>query len=70
MMVMVENCLWQNSDMKEHPGHFPHEVNNIARCIVMRCEGLPLGINVVVITMKGIHDQRRHTLTNLKWDKS
>jgi len=35
---MVESCLWQNSDMKENPGHFPHEINNIARCIVMRCE--------------------------------
>jgi len=54
--MMVGSCYSQNSDMKEHPGHFPHVVNNIARCIVMRWEGLPLGINVVSRTMKGIND--------------
>jgi len=53
--------------MKEHPGHFPHEVNNTARCIVMRCEGLPLGINVVARIMKGIDDIRqwRHNINKI-----
>ncbi|WJX80930.1 Ulp1 peptidase [Trifolium repens] len=50
------------------------EIEKIAKDIVSRCGGLPLGISVIARTMKGIDDihQWKHALNklkNLKWDK-
>jgi len=46
----------------------PREIKKIARCIVKRFEGLPLAINVMARTMKGIDDihQWKHALNKLK----
>ncbi|WJX75443.1 Ulp1 peptidase [Trifolium repens] len=44
------------------------EIENIAKGIVQRCGGLPLGISVIARTMKGIDDihQWKHALNKLK----
>jgi len=46
----------------------PREIKKIARCIVQRFKGLPLAINVMARTMKGIDDihQWKHALNKLK----
>ncbi|XP_045794662.1 probable disease resistance protein At4g27220 isoform X4 [Trifolium pratense] len=41
------------------PRILPYEIENVARCIVKRFEGLPLGIKVMARTMKGINDIHR-----------
>jgi len=50
------------------PATLSPEIENIARHIVGRCEGLPLGISVMARTMKGIDDidQWKHALNKLK----
>ncbi|CAJ2669276.1 unnamed protein product [Trifolium pratense] len=50
------------------PKTLPHEIEKIARCIVERFHGLPLGISVMARTMKGIDDihQWKHALNQLK----
>ncbi|XP_045794661.1 probable disease resistance protein At4g27220 isoform X3 [Trifolium pratense] len=41
------------------PRILPYEIEKVARCIVKRFEGLPLGIKVMARTMKGINDIHR-----------
>ncbi|WJX80955.1 Ulp1 peptidase [Trifolium repens] len=50
------------------PKTLSHDIEKIARCIVDRFKGLPLGINVMARTMKGIDDihQWKHALNKLK----
>ena len=50
------------------PSTFPHEVENIARCVVQECDGLPLGISVIARIMKGKTDIYwwRHVLNKLE----
>ncbi|GAU14096.1 hypothetical protein TSUD_169210 [Trifolium subterraneum] len=50
------------------PKTLPDEIKKIAKCIVERFKGLPLGINVMARTMKGIDDihQWKHALNKLK----
>jgi len=52
----------------ETPRTLPHEIEEIARCIVERFKGLPLGINVMARTMDGIDDvhQWKHALSRLQ----
>jgi len=38
------------------PATLSPEIGNIARHILARCEGLPLGISVIARTMKGFRD--------------
>ena len=49
-----------------HDAKLPYEVEKIARSIVQRCEGLPLGINVMSRTMKR-HDDIHHWKN--EWNK-
>lgn len=46
----------------------PPEIETIARCIVKRCEGLPIGISVIARTMKGINGVHnwKYALNKLK----
>lgn len=50
------------------PKIFPNEIEKIARCIVERFKGLPLAINVMARTMKGVDDfhQWKHALNKLR----
>ncbi|KAK2359726.1 putative disease resistance protein [Trifolium repens] len=50
------------------PRKLPYEIEEVARCIIKRFHGLPLGINVMARTMKGIDDihQWKHALNKLK----
>ena len=50
------------------PATLPPRVLEIARFVVMKCDGLPLGISVMARTMKGENDIRRwrHALNNLE----
>ena len=50
------------------PRILPHEIEEIARCIVERFKGLPLAINMMARTMKGINDiyQWKHAVSRLK----
>ncbi|GAU14101.1 hypothetical protein TSUD_169260 [Trifolium subterraneum] len=50
------------------PRVLPYEIEEVARCIIKRFHGLPLGINVMARTMKGIDDihQWKHALNKLK----
>jgi len=50
------------------PRTLPRKIEKIARCIVERFRGLPLAINVMARTMKGIEDihQWKHALNKLK----
>jgi sentrin-specific protease 7 len=41
------------------PRVLPYEIEKVARCIVERFKGLPLGIKVMARTMKGINDIHR-----------
>ncbi|WJX80947.1 Ulp1 peptidase [Trifolium repens] len=41
------------------PRVLPYEIEKVARCIVERFKGLPLGIKVMARTMKGINDIQR-----------
>ncbi|KEH21826.1 LRR and NB-ARC domain disease resistance protein [Medicago truncatula] len=52
----------------ETPRTLPHEIEEIVRCIVERFKGLPLAINVMARTMKGINDfhQWKHALNKLE----
>ncbi|GAU14099.1 hypothetical protein TSUD_169240 [Trifolium subterraneum] len=52
----------------EIPKTLPDEIENIANCIVERFKGLPLGINVMARTMKGIDDihQWKHALNKFQ----
>ena len=49
------------------PATLPPRVLEIARFVVMKCDGLPLGISVMASTMKGVNDIRwwRHALNKL-----
>ncbi|KAG4378137.1 hypothetical protein AAZX31_18G260700 [Glycine max] len=50
------------------PATLPPHLLEIARSVVMKCNGLPLGISVMARTMKGENDIRRwrHALNNLE----
>ncbi|WJX80952.1 Ulp1 peptidase [Trifolium repens] len=50
------------------PKILPYEIDEVARCIIRRFHGLPLGIKVMARTMKGIDDIGRweHALNKLK----
>jgi len=50
------------------PKILPYEIEKIAKCIVQRFKGLPLAINVMARTMKGINDfhQWKHALNKLE----
>ncbi|RHN44598.1 putative P-loop containing nucleoside triphosphate hydrolase, leucine-rich repeat domain, L [Medicago truncatula] len=50
------------------PKILPNEIEKIARCIIERFKGLPLAINVMARTMKGVDDfhQWKHALNKLR----
>ncbi|KEH21828.1 LRR and NB-ARC domain disease resistance protein [Medicago truncatula] len=50
------------------PKIIPNEIEKIARCIIERFKGLPLAINVMARTMKGVDDfhQWKHALNKLR----
>ncbi|CAJ1977694.1 unnamed protein product [Sphenostylis stenocarpa] len=50
------------------PANLPHEVEKIARSSAKECDGLPLGINEMARTLKGVNDIRwwRNALNKLQ----
>ncbi|WJX79021.1 hypothetical protein P8452_62182 [Trifolium repens] len=71
-MLVSQAIDWRLFDIKLGHNGTPitlsPEIEKIAKCIVERCDGLPLGFSVMARTMKGIDDfhQWKHALNKLE----
>ncbi|KAL2329714.1 hypothetical protein Fmac_017295 [Flemingia macrophylla] len=59
--IITMNCLpdsegWELFLLKFGHHEFPPQVEEIAKSVIKKCDGLPLAINVIARTMKGEHD--------------